>query len=96
MSLQLQPGLALALALAGERCPFVFPVPLGVRDTGFDFEAGVDGVRADILRVLMGLLLLALARFRSSLSSDSPSASSLIEASAAAFFRADLVTGALK
>jgi hypothetical protein len=95
MSLQLQPG----EALDGDRWPFdpfALPfTPFGDSGAGFAFGVGVVAeVRPVSLRVLIGLLLLDLARLNSALESVSSSSSSVIGICAAvAFFLADLVTG---
>ena len=93
ISLQLQPE----EALVGERCPFVV-LPFGVIGRGFavvvEAMFGFAGVRPEIFRILMGLLLFDLALRRSALTSSSSSRSSFIGSGVAAiFFFADLVTG---
>jgi hypothetical protein len=92
ISLQLHP----ALALAGDRCPFVaFPFPFGVNSIGAGLGVETAGVRPVIFLLFMGLRLLDLAlRDNSAPESDLSSISSSIgSCCAAAFFLADLVMG---
>lgn len=76
MSRQLHPG----LALVGERCPFVCPLPFSNIVGGLvSDEFVVDfAVRPDSLRTLIGLLLFDLALL--STAESSPSSISSIEA----------------
>jgi len=97
ISLQLQPG----LALAGERWPFVaFPFPFGVNSIGAGLGVATVAtvafaeVRPVIFLVFIGLLLRDLALLNSALESELSSISSIIGACCAiAFFLALLVVG---